>query len=176
MPPADHLLRTFGAVSYRSRVLDLGCGDGRHTLPLAQLGFDLYACDKEADCVAATRHALEPVLGAAEAMQRVTVARPGALGYPDAFLDWVVAYGVYPAGDRAVALAQLAETRRVLKPGGWVYLAVGMQGSPVEAKPYWRTLLEAADLARAEALTLIREGEHLLVRGIYRRVEAGTPV
>ena len=40
------MLRTMAAVSVESRVLDLECGDGDHTVSLLRLGFDVYACGR----------------------------------------------------------------------------------------------------------------------------------
>ncbi|NNF59003.1 MAG: class I SAM-dependent methyltransferase, partial [Rhodothermaceae bacterium] len=136
LPPSDHLLRTLAAVAPSSRVLDLGCGRGRHTAPLASLGFDLYACTSESTDAAATRAAVEAELGKEKAEQRVSMARSAALGYPDDFFDWVVAYGAYDeAANMAMLVDMLSETYRVLKPGGWVFVAMRERAIGADATP-----------------------------------------
>ncbi|MEM1044261.1 MAG: class I SAM-dependent methyltransferase [Bacteroidota bacterium] len=173
-PPSAHLLRTMAAVPVQSRVLDLGCATGRHTEPLAQLGFDLWACDEDEAAVAATRDRLAETVGEEEAARRVTPARTAALGYPDDHFDWVVAYGTYDrAGSAAEVKEMLAETRRVLKNGGWVLTAFRRAlAGPAMTPETLAKLFAEAGLALAEDPV----EEEDVVRGIFRRVDLGTPV
>lgn len=176
-PPSAHLLRTLAAVPVQSRVLDLGCGPGRHADPLARLGFDLYACDEEVDAVAATRRCVADVLGPEEAERRVTPARPAALGYPDDFFDWVVAHGTYDTAESAAELKDmLGETRRVLKNGGWVFAAFrqSLVGPDLTAETLTKLFAEAG-LALAEDPAEEHDGEPVL-RAIFRKVDATTPL
>jgi hypothetical protein len=112
-----------------------------------------------------------------EAKQRVTVARPGALGYADEFFDWVVAHGTYDEADSAAELKDmLAETRRVLKNGGWVFVAFRHSLAGPDLTPETLTKLFAeAGLALAEDPVEDDDGEPVL-RAIFRKVDAGTPV
>jgi SAM-dependent methyltransferase len=178
LPPSDHLLRTLAAVDPSSRVLDLGCGRGRHTASLVALGFDLYACASDPAEVTATRAAVEAALGKEDAERRISVARVAALGYPDDFFDWVVAYGAYDeAENMAVFMDMLAETYRVLKPGGWVFVALHEQAIGAEATPEALTRLFAqVQFALAEVPAEELEGGERLLRGIFRKVDATTPV
>ncbi len=172
-PASDHLLRVFGREETTNHVLDLGCGDGRHTEPLGRLGFDLFACDRDIDVA---RDRLAEIWGREEAERRVTHAKPDALGYPDEFFDWVVAYGAYNCVSNAAELMDaLEETRRVLKTGGWIYVAMSEQTVGEEATPETLTLLfnhagfASAGLAEED----VENGERLL-RGIFRRVDPDT--
>ncbi len=176
-PPSAHLLRTMAAVPVASRVLDLGCGSGRHAEPLVRLGFDVWACDDRDDAVAASRARVAEVLGDDEAARRVTPARAAALGYPDAHFDWVVAHGVY---DRAASAAEvkemLAETRRVMKNGAWVAVAFrrALAGPDLTPETLAKLFAEAG-LALAEDPAADDDGEPVL-RAIFRKVEGATPV
>ncbi|MDX1545525.1 MAG: methyltransferase domain-containing protein [Rhodothermales bacterium] len=156
---ADHLLRTFAAVPVGSRVLDLGASP--HATALDRLGLEVYACAADGDALEALRGVLE------EAGRVTAVPRLDALGYPDAFFDWVVAVEGIPAG----ALVEvLREARRVLVPGGWIYAA-----APLATPAALTAHADAAGLALAEAPRPCGGGS-ALVRGIYRRVEPGTPL
>ena len=178
LPPSDHLLRTLAAVAPSSRVLDLGCGRGRHAAPLAALGFDLYACTSDPAEVTATRAEVAAALGTEEAEKRVSLARSSALGYPDDFFDWVVAYGAYDeAENMAVLVDMLAETYRVLKPGGWVFVAMRERAIGADGTPEALTRLFAqVQFALAEAPVEEQENGERLLRGIFRKVDATTPV
>lgn len=169
---SSHLLRTLAAVPPSDRILELGCSDGQLTAALHALGFDLFACSPRTADVERTRTALD----ADDAQQRITPADTAALGYPDDYFDWVIAYGAYDeAADLAVLMDQLAETLRVLKPGGWVYVAMREETVGEDATPEALTkLFEHAGYALAERPVLDQEGEPVL-RGIYRKVDATTP-
>lgn len=178
--PLDALLRTLAAVPIESRVLDLGCGKGRRARTLFQLGFDVYACDACPEEVEAAREEAAELVGLGEAQKRITTAPFEELAYPEATFDWVVAFEAYQrAPTEEVLHVMLAETRRVLKPGGWVYVAVP-GGHAAEANAEGRTftpeqldaLMEEAGLAQARAPSIEEEG----VQAIYRRVEEHTPL
>lgn len=170
--PSGHLLRTFAAVPVAHRVLELGCGP--HTDALARLGFDLHACATAPAVVEAARAVLAAILDPEAARRRVIlVARLDALGYPDQFFDWIIAYDVLGARDERTPEV-LAEARRVLKAGGWLYVAASAEaGSTVERLG---AAMRRADFALAEQPEAYQEAGRRLVRGIYRRVDPGTPV
>ena len=152
-PPSAHLLRTLAAVVPGSRVVDAACGAGRHLGPLALLGFDVWAAT--AGDPAPARRQLAAALGP-DAEPRVTHAAPDALGYPDAWADWVVLADVA----RDTLAGALAEAGRVLRPGGWVWVevAAGEEGALSGAA-------RAAGLALAEPPA----AEDGRVHAIYRR-------
>lgn len=163
---SDALLRQLAAVPPGARVVDVACAEGHHTGPIAALGFDVWACDPDAANVAAVRRQLDVALGEGEGKRRVARAAPDALGYPDAFADWLVASAL--DGTAPELVEAFREARRVLKPGGWLWveLATAQAASP-EAL---RALALVANLAEAEAP--VRDDARGTVRGLFRRVDA----
>ncbi len=186
--PSDHLLRTLAAVPVSSEILDLGCGLGRHTQALLRLGFPVHACDPRAEAVEATRSSIVDLLEQGEAETVVQVAPLDALDYPDATFDWVVAVDAETYVTEEEDLnTMFEESRRLLKPGGWLYVtlpAVAEEGEaidPVGEGPVRFTeeaidrQRRAADLAVASEPTRLEEEQPARLRAIYRRVEPHTP-
>lgn len=180
--PSDHLLRMLAAVPVSSQILDLGCGNGRHTEPLLRLGFPVHACDPEPTAVAATRERVGDLVeeGAVETSVQQTPLE--AIEYPDATFNWVIAYHA----ERYVSteddlLTLFKECRRVLTPGGWLYVTLPTQPSTDEGRTdaFTVEMIEdyraAADLAEAREPTEV-EGDEDRIRALYRRVEPHTPV
>ncbi len=102
------------------KVLDLGCGAGRHSLFLASEGFDVSACDISA---AGIEH-LEKV--AQERGLRIKTHRCAAhdLGaYKSDSFDAVLYFGVMYYLSLKHARSSLREAHRVLKPGGRLFCA-----------------------------------------------------
>ena len=173
MSSSESLLRTLAAVPPTSRVLDLGCRSGRHTEALVRLGFDVHACAPADADVQATREALRALIGD-EANRRVTRARPEALGYPDAFFDWIVADGAFDADHAGPRPEPVEEARRVLRPGGWLWVAADARALGDAAASALTALFEAAGFALAERPFVEEQKGYPVVRAIYRRVDAGT--
>jgi len=170
--PSDHLLRTLAAVPVGCRVLTLQCGHGASAEPLALMGFDLWACDADPEAVDAARRRLSNVFGDEQAEIRVSLARPSALGYPDNHFHWVIAGDSFSHAEDAAALFEmLAETRRVLAPGGWIFATMNvLSGGPnLTAESFAKLFAEAA-FAIAE-MPVIEDG---FVRGIFRKVDPDT--
>ena len=109
-----------------SRVLDLGCGGGRHTFELVRRGARVVALDHSASDLHDTAAVLEAMdaAGEAPAHATATVVQGDArrLPFPAGTFDRVVASEVleHVVEDRAV----IAEIARVLRPGGLVAVSV----------------------------------------------------
>lgn len=191
--PSDHLLRTFGAVPVASRVLDLGCGRGLHTIPLVRLGLDVYACDSSPEAIEAVRSHAAAETEYAGDQERFSVSRFDALAYPDEHFDWIVAFECLSRLEtRAGMLDALQEARRVLKTGGRLYVAVPAvpeSGHDEKARGYagdsglipsftpqtLENLFEEAGLAAAERPSAVLEGGRRLVRAIFRKSDRQPP-
>lgn len=188
-PPSDHLLRTLAAVPVSSEILDLGCGQGRHTEALLRLGFPVHACDPRPAAVAATRETVGPLLEQGDVETVVQEAPLDAMAYPEATFDWVVAVEAETyVSDEEELRALFEEARRMLKPGGWLYVTLPAveedgerrteEGTVQFSEEALETQRTAADLAEASEPTRVEENEEegeARFRAIYRRVEPHTP-
>ncbi len=162
--PAEHLLRTFAAVPPQARVLDVGCASGRHLIPLAQLGFDVWGLDRDAQCLEALRLRLaEIVPGHPVQLHGADAAQ---MPYADAHFDWIVAWGILDHYSDAERLDILTELRRVLVPGGWLYVTWSGDADAL------LSLFNRAAFAVAEAPQF--DERERAIRAIFRRVDADT--
>jgi SAM-dependent methyltransferase len=118
-------------VAAGDRVLDLGCGFGRHAYQAARLGAEVVAVDFGADEVRETRATFGAMADSGEldpVTARVGAVRADALRLPfgDASFDRVIASEVLehiPDDTRA-----MGELTRVLRPGGTMAVTVPRYG------------------------------------------------
>jgi SAM-dependent methyltransferase len=103
------------------RVLDLGCGSGRHVVYLARQGFSVYGLDEAPEALALARQWLEQV-GLEADLRHGNMVDP--LPYADASLDAVISVQVIHHAPLATIRAVVAEIERVLTPGGLVFVTV----------------------------------------------------
>lgn len=103
------------------RVLDLGCGGGRNTKMLLDLGYDVFACDLHKEMVEITRDEYAKYAPGKNLKKRVVLCPMIELPYKDNFFDIVLSHGVY---HNAVSISEfikaLYESARVLKRGGYL--------------------------------------------------------
>ncbi len=95
------------------KVLDLGCGVGRHTLYLAALGFAVSALDASESGLAHAREITDQL----KCQIDFRVGSMTDLPYEDNSFDYVLAWNVIYHGDGAVVRRSIGEIARVLKPG-----------------------------------------------------------
>jgi tellurite methyltransferase len=98
-------------------VLDLGCGTGRHTLFLAQAGFEVSAVDSSPEALS--------ILGKQINEKGIRVNVLQGDYFDDLFagdsFDFVLAYNVIYHGSRDSFRNTIRLIRRWLKPGGWFF-------------------------------------------------------
>ena len=104
----------------RRKVLDLGCGLGRHSLLFARYGFDVTALDSSREAVELlSASSKEEGLGI-----RCDVGDMHALPYADDSFDCVFAYLSVSHTDSKGILKILSEIRRTLVSGGSLFFTL----------------------------------------------------
>jgi SAM-dependent methyltransferase len=103
------------------RVLDLGCGSGRHVVYLRKHGFDVIGLDNAPHGLRLTAVWLADEQLAAPL---VLADAHAPLPFPDACFDTIVCIKVIHHGLRQHVLGAVKEIQRMLRPGGIVLLSV----------------------------------------------------
>jgi SAM-dependent methyltransferase len=99
-------------------LLDVGCGRGRNTLYLSQLGFDVYACDLSSVALE-TAKARTQQAGISVNFQVGDLAH---LPYASNLFEAIICVHVLPYHFKAGIIESVRELWRVLQPNGWLYL------------------------------------------------------
>ena len=143
----DRLLGALGAaIPAGSVVVDIGCGVGRLTRPLARDAARVVALDVSGEMLAEARRLtpglanVEWVHGDGETLQPV----------PDASADACVSHVVFRhIPDPAITLGYVREIARVLRPGGMAAFELSNDPEPHRRRPESRRRRLAAALGRA---------------------------
>ena len=125
-----------------SRILDLGCGTGRHSLYLLTKGFEVYGCDLSLDAL----RIVTGVLPEAH-FKRCDMA---ALPYRGESFDGVLSHAVVQHGTIATIKRVILEVYRVLRRGGVLFLTVPSTEHPEyltgeEIEPNTKMNIDAID-------------------------------
>lgn len=124
------------------RVLDLGCGAGRHVVYLAQRGFEVYGLDSSDEALKMAREALAKTSLHAE----LTAASMfDKLPYPDSFFDAIVCTKALNHGTIESIRRTIREMERVLEPGGILFLVVTKSRKILESQKQRREAEIIAD-------------------------------
>ena len=107
------------ALRGRRRVLDLGCGTGRHAIGLARLGFEVTGLDVSAYALRRAEQEAERA-GVRLRLHRVDLLGSAVWGVPQA--DAVICVQAFGWGTDADQLRMLRTARRLLSPGGLLVL------------------------------------------------------
>jgi ubiquinone/menaquinone biosynthesis C-methylase UbiE len=101
------------------RVLDLGCGSGRHTVYLAEQGFDVYGLDISEEAIRNTKQQLgEKGLSADLVVGSIYAPLP----YPDDFFDAVICIRVINHAEIGDIRRAISEIKRVLRVKGILFI------------------------------------------------------
>jgi malonyl-CoA O-methyltransferase len=168
----------FGPVAGR-RVLDLGCGTGRHTLALARAGADVTALDQSPEMMALARRKLDGF-----DVEWLQHALPAAMPFPDAAFALIVAGLVVEHIADLPALVN--EAARVLAPGGRFVVSAlhpertadGQRARFIDPETgvrrpivtYHRTIDEYLRTAAATGLALVREQTLVVTEEVARHL------
>ncbi len=114
-----------------SRVLDLGCGMGRHSLLFAENGFEVTALDLSESGLRKLR-----ALATERGLHIRTVqADLTSLPFDDGSFDAVLAYhSIYHVNSQGM-VAAVSELHRVMRPGAEVYLTLNSKSNPTYSDP-----------------------------------------
>lgn len=102
------------------RVLDIGCGAGRHLVFFAQQGADVVGIEP----TSGMRERASEALAVSGQKAEIIGGESSALPFPDANFDLAVSIGVSHHGNWENAQRDIAEASRVLKPGRYLLLQV----------------------------------------------------
>lgn len=114
------LVKTFKSANVK-KILDLGCGSGRHTVMLAKEGFELYSSDESPTAVNMTRQWLEKEALSANLQQFSCYEK---FPFADSFFDAVISTRVIYHNYHEKVLFCISEISRVTKSGGFIFLMV----------------------------------------------------
>lgn len=96
------------------RILDLGCGAGRHLILLAREGFEVYGVDISKIALKISENRLKS-LGLKAELKKCSMEN---IDYPSEFFDAVICINVIYHTTRKGIIKALKEIYRLLKPGG----------------------------------------------------------
>jgi SAM-dependent methyltransferase len=117
------------------RILDLGCGTGRHLVFLAKLGFQMAGFDSSSHALGLCKKWLEEEGLTADTREHRMEHR---LPYPEASFDAVISIQVIHHNLLKDILFTISEIKRILRPEGFIFITVPVLGSkPEKAEDDW---------------------------------------
>ncbi|MEM9426439.1 MAG: class I SAM-dependent methyltransferase [Pseudomonadota bacterium] len=112
--PDERIAHFAQQLSPNSRVLDLGCGVGRHALMYAAAGHQVDALDAAQEGL----DELQKTAGVADLSVQTHLAGMDSLPFADGSFDHVLSFNVIYHADEDIISKTIGEIRRVLRHGG----------------------------------------------------------
>ncbi len=101
------------------RILDLGCGIGRHVKFSQEMGLEAYGINLSGAALTMARELLKEYLPDPEI--RIKQGDIRQLPWPEDFFDFIISHGVLDSMPFAMAKEAIKEVHRVLSPTGLFY-------------------------------------------------------
>ncbi|MFX1578303.1 MAG: methyltransferase domain-containing protein [Promethearchaeota archaeon] len=154
--PHPDIDRVVNRLDESARILDLGCGTGRHVVHLTRLGFNVSGFDISPRAISLAQEWLQEEGLSADLIEH-SMEQP--FPYDDDFFDAVVSIQVVHHNLMRDIRKTIFEIERVLKSGGVLFVTFPvLKPGPVEKERDWK-------------LTRIEEGTYIPQKGL----EAGIP-
>lgn len=117
------------------KVLDLGCGTGRHLIFLSRLGFEVWGFDESATALSLAKKWLNEERYNAHVLQH-KMEEP--FPYADGFFDAIISTQVIHHNLKSDILQTVSEIHRVLRTGGVLFVTFPiLSGVPLSGKDDW---------------------------------------
>lgn len=158
------------------KVLDCGCGFGNNLLPFLDLGCECHGVEIEPEIAKLTSKILEDRGYSA----RILRGSNRSIPYEDHFFDLLISINtLHYEGSEENVLAALQEFRRVLKPGGRLYLSTVGPGHEIfkRSEPLGdhRYRIKNFDFRDGQVFFFFRNKRHLsfFLGSVFEDVETG---
>jgi SAM-dependent methyltransferase len=115
------------------KVLDLGCGMGRHVFYLDEMGFEAFGIDLSTVAIKKAKE-ISKLIGKTDLANNFTVGDITDMTFDSDMFDFVVSHGVLDSMHFSIALLAMKETARVLRPGGLFYFDLIMDSEFSDAE------------------------------------------
>lgn len=119
-PAVDLVSFVFRNFKQNDKILDLGCGAGRHMKFLAENGFEAYGVDYSENGIKATKELLQNH----NLKVDLKISSVDEIPYEDEKFDGLVCYGVLYYNPKEIIEKAAKEMHRILKKGAKAYVVI----------------------------------------------------
>lgn len=115
--PNNHLLNFLKLYQPGKSILDIGCGDGRHLVIMAMMGYRMTGLELTENGILTTRKKLDDL----DLVSHIVKGDFHYLPFKDASFDAIISIQALHYNDWAGATKSFSEISRVLKKGGYFF-------------------------------------------------------